>query len=232
MWMNLAKVTKRELDLESLHQTNLYRRSNGFCHLLSNESIPIYTGYQLLIQPKLVDSCSHMTLMHEKTLLIQPNFSSKKWRRVEKHIWSVVNASKNAFDPLSLLENNFDWLLEENTFDWLPPLKKRFWSAGSKAFSHASASHDYIGLLDQTLDPRVYNVICTYKMNFRNLLFHRIFQGSIPILISYIYISTERLFIQIEHDFHAYSANTQSWNFHSIYFTLDNTSIVCHKLPR
>ena len=78
-----------------------------------------YTGYQLLIQPKLVDSCSHMTLMHEKTLLIQPNFSSKKWRRVEKHIWSVVNASKNAFDPLSLLENNFDWLLEENTFDWL-----------------------------------------------------------------------------------------------------------------
>ena len=65
-----------------------------------------------------------MTLMHEKTLLIQPNFSSKKWRRVEKHIWSVVNASKNAFDPLSLLENNFDWLLEENTFDWLSLLKK------------------------------------------------------------------------------------------------------------
>ena len=31
---------------------------------------------------------------------------------------------------------------------------KRNW-AGSKVFSHASASHDYIGLLDQTLDPRV-----------------------------------------------------------------------------
>ena len=62
---------------------------------------------------------------------------------------------KNVFDPLSLFENNFDWLLEENTFDWLSPLKKRFWSAGSKAVSHASASHDYIGLLDQTLDPRV-----------------------------------------------------------------------------
>ena len=27
--------------------------------------------------------------------------------------------------------------------------------AGSKVFSHASASRDYIGLLDQTLDPRV-----------------------------------------------------------------------------
>ena len=40
--------------------------------------LTIYTGYQLLIHPKLVDSCSHMTLMHEKTLLIQPNFSSKK----------------------------------------------------------------------------------------------------------------------------------------------------------
>ena len=110
--------------------------------------------------------------MHEKTLLIQPNFSSKKWRHVEKHIRSVVNASKNAFDPLSLLENNFDWLLEENTFDWLSLLKKHFSSgsnmffrrvvifskrnwAGSKVFSHASASRDYIGLLDQTLDPRV-----------------------------------------------------------------------------
>ena len=65
-----------------------------------------YTGYQLLIQPKLVDSCSHMTLMHEKTLLIQPNFSLSTRR-------------KNVFDPLSLLKNNFDWLLEENTFDWL-----------------------------------------------------------------------------------------------------------------
>ena len=70
-----------------------------------------YTGYQLLIQPKLVDSCSHMTLIHEKTLLIQPNFSLSTRR-------------KNVFDPLSLLKNNFDWLLEENTFDWLSLLKK------------------------------------------------------------------------------------------------------------
>ena len=39
-------------------------------------------------------------------------------------------------------------------------------------------------------------------MNFRNLLSHRIFQGIMPILISYVYVSTERLFIQIDYDFH------------------------------
>ena len=41
-----------------------------------------YTGVSLLIQSKLVDSCSHVALLHDKTLLIQLNFSPKKWRRV------------------------------------------------------------------------------------------------------------------------------------------------------
>ena len=35
-----------------------------------------YTGVSLLIQSKLVDSCSHVALMHEKTLLIQLNFGT------------------------------------------------------------------------------------------------------------------------------------------------------------
>ena len=41
-----------------------------------------------------------------------------------------------------------------------------------------------------------------WSMNLRNLLSHRIFQGIMPILISYVYVSTERLFIQIDYDFH------------------------------
>ena len=84
--------------------------------ILCQQYFTCYTGYQLLIQPKLVDSCSHMTLMHEKTLLIQPNFSSKKWR---KHIWSVVNASKKRFWSAFAFGKQF-WLaftFEKNTFD-------------------------------------------------------------------------------------------------------------------
>ena len=95
-----------------------------------------YKGYQLLIQSKLLDSCSHVRLMHEKTLLIQLNFSPKN-----NHADDFVR--KNTFDPL----------LEKNTV----------FNFGSKVNWHASSSRDYISLLDRKLDP-VYS--SQLKMNY------------------------------------------------------------------
>ena len=152
-----------------------------------SDIVALYTGYQLLIQPKLLDSCSHMTLMHEKTLLIQPNFSSKN-----------DDASKNTFDPLStrrkmiLIRFRF-WKTILIGF-WKRTLligfyfwKKHFWSAGSKAFSHASASRDYIGLLDQTLDPRVISINLFIFVIKNCTDFYKIVIGSNVEIIYFIY---------------------------------------------
>ena len=85
----------------------------------------IYTGVSLLIQWKLVDSCSHVALMHEKTLLIQLNFSPKKWprewQRVEKtHLIRFQIIRKNAFDPPIAIMFSYwlknGWVI--NIFSW------------------------------------------------------------------------------------------------------------------
>ena len=74
----------------------------------------MYKGVQLLIQWKLVDSCSHVTLMHTKSLLIQLNFSPRKWSDgSKKHFWSDFDFEKNTFDPRIKIELaciNVTWL--------------------------------------------------------------------------------------------------------------------------
>ena len=148
------------------------QRCNG--SLMDWPHTTYYTGYQLLIQSKLVDLCSHMTLMHEKTLLIQPNFSSKKWRHVKKtHLIRCERVEKTFLIRFRFWKTILIGFWKRTLLIGFHFWKKHFWSgsnmffrrvvifsmrnwAGSKVFSHASASRDYIVLLDQTLDPRVY----------------------------------------------------------------------------
>ena len=143
--------------------------------MLEKKCVRKYTGYQLLIQSKLVDSCCHVTLMHEKTLLIQLNFSPKNWRRVEKTYLIRLNFSEKIDDASKKrIWSVFKLLAGSNTF-FRPDVNFSERNlAGSKVFSHASASRDYIGLLDQTLDPRVGRKIWTSYSE-------RVVFGAIPI---------------------------------------------------
>ena len=104
-----------------------------------------------------VGRCSHVTLMHEKTLLIQPNFSSKKWRRVEKTYLIRIESQSKVFSSKSQSKLFFKSESGSKTFfrrvddgsnmffRRVVIFSKRNW-AGSKAFSHASASCDYMSL--------------------------------------------------------------------------------------
>ena len=152
-------------------------------------------GVSLLIQWKLVDSCSHVALMHEKTLLIQLNFSPKKWprewQRVEKtHLIRFQIIRKNAFDPPIAIMFSYwlknGWVI--NIFSWggsnvffrrvvihVVNFSERN-LAGSKVFSHAPASRDYIGLLDQKWYPRVVDpsfwLLNTYWIKLKSMPNH------------------------------------------------------------
>ena len=102
-----------------------------------------------------VGRCSHVMLMHEKTLLIQ-RIKSVFLKVEANQKCSLPKANQNCFPKAKADQKRFStrWQRIKCVFRRVVIFSKRNW-AGSKAFSHASASRDYIGLLDQTLDPRV-----------------------------------------------------------------------------
>ena len=105
-----------------------------------------------------VDWCSHVTMMHASSLLIQ------NWKRIKsvfsksgsKVFFSKVKANQkcslpkanqNCFPKAKADQKRFStrWQRIKCVLRRVVIFSKRNW-AGSKAFSHASASHDYTSL--------------------------------------------------------------------------------------
>ena len=160
----------------SLSKLSLFVISQCSSTTWCSTSIRPYINWSYKRMAPLINTSSLSLILESYTgvqrLIQQADVGMWRWC-MRKHFWSSPiplrkndDASKNTFDPLStrrktLLIRFCFWKTILIGF-WKRTLligfhfwKKHFWSAGSKAFSHASASRDYIGLLDQTLDPRV-----------------------------------------------------------------------------